>query len=150
MPSNAQTGAIAANPPTQPKIMLVDDRALSRSVAAIMLSQAGFMVEEASSGPDCLDALERTAFDVALIDIQMPGMDGFEVATKIRRLAAPIRDMTIIAISGNAESSTQAQALEAGFDGFVEKPFDAKSLIARISEILSIKEQAIKDQHFKP
>lgn len=146
MPSNIQTGTASESRTNPLKIILTDDRALSRSVAAVMLTQAGFLVEEACSGPDCLNALDRTDFDAALIDLQMPGMDGFEVATKIRTFAAPVRDMAIIAISGNAEPSMRSKAIESGFDGFVEKPFDAESLIAKIADALSTRRQAIKDQ----
>lgn len=132
--------AVTGTPPRSKKIILVDDRTLSRSVASIILRGAGFDVEEVSSGADCLSAIDRSTFDIALIDIQMPGMNGYELASEIRTLNSPAQDMALLAASGDGEERTASKALASGFDAFIAKPLDADRLVAKITDLLAARQ----------
>jgi CheY-like chemotaxis protein len=118
------------------RVLLAEDNPVNRTLAVRLLEREGFQVVVACDGREALTAFETSPFDVALVDIQMPGMDGFEVTAAIRRHEVqhgghlPIVAMTAHAMKGDAE-----QCLAAGMDGYVSKPISAARLFEEIETV---------------
>ncbi len=115
------------------RILLAEDNLINRRVASGILNKAGHTVVAAHDGAEALAWLDREAFDLVLMDVQMPVMDGFEATRRIRQIEAergghvPIAAMTAHAMKGDRE-----RCLEAGMDDYVSKPIDAAQLLGAI------------------
>ncbi len=109
-------------------ILLVEDDPSIREVTAIGLRQAGFTVVTANDGRDGLDRFLAGAFDLVLLDIMLPRMDGLEVAREIRRTST----VPIVMLTARADTIDVVVGLEAGADDYVRKPFEVPELVARV------------------
>jgi DNA-binding response OmpR family regulator len=119
-------------PAVRPAVLLVDDDPILRSVLARRLGRDGFDVRPVSSGVEALRALERAWPAILVIDLMMPGMDGFELCRRVKQIA----DLPIIVLSAVDESEAKVRALEYYAEDYVTKPFDPDELSARIHRIL--------------
>lgn len=115
------------------RLLVVDDNALNCRLAAIMLERAGHKVTIARSGAAALRLIAHRRFDLVLLDVEMPEMDGLEVTRRIRALGDPgRRGVTIVAVTANAMQEDRQRCLEAGMDGYLTKPIDGASLLAAV------------------
>jgi DNA-binding response OmpR family regulator len=114
------------------RILTVEDDERIRTAVRMALEEEGWDVEETASGEEALDAFSRRPADVVLIDIMLPGIDGFEVCRNIRRLG----DVPIVMVTARSDSHDVVAGLEAGADDYLRKPFDPKELSARIRALL--------------
>ena len=119
-------------PPVRPAILLVDDDLTLLSVLSRRVSRAGYDVRTAASGASALKQLEGSWPALLVIDLMMPGMDGFELARRVKQLA----DLPIIILSAVDASEAKVSALELYAEDYVTKPFDPDELVARIQRIL--------------
>jgi len=119
-------------PAMRPAILLVDDDPTLRSVLARRLGRDGFEVRPVSSGVEALRALERAWPALLVIDLMMPGMDGFELCRRVKQIA----DLPIIVLSAVDASEAKVRALEYYAEDYVTKPFDPDELSARIHRVL--------------
>jgi len=118
-------------------VLAVDDLEQNLRLLDAVLSPRGYNVLTALSGHDALEQLSRHEVDLVLLDIVMPGMDGYEVCRRIR--AVPQwRFLPVVMITASG-SQEKRQALEAGADDFVSKPFDQAELIARVASLARLK-----------
>ena len=117
------------------KILVADDNAESRELIREVLEPYCYHVVEACDGPEALAKIEQTTPDAVLLDIQMPGLDGFGVLERLRRnprfAALPVAALTAYAMQGDRE-----KAFAAGFDEYITKPINAGSLRAQIKRLL--------------
>jgi PAS domain S-box-containing protein len=117
------------------RVLLVEDVVVNQMLATRILEKAGHIVTVAGDGQQALTALEKGSFDVVLMDVQMPDMDGFEATRRVREREAqsgghvPIVAMTAFAMSGDRE-----KCIDAGMDGYLAKPIRSSELLAAISE----------------
>ena len=114
------------------RVLLVDDHDLNRRAAAILMIKKGLHVQEATSGRDAIRWLSLERFDLILMDIQMPGMDGYETTRRIRALPGEASRIPIIALTANALSSDRDRSLASGMNGYLTKPFRWKELSAAL------------------
>lgn len=114
------------------KILAVEDDELIRTAVRLALEDEGWEVEESASGEEALNAFTRAPADVVLIDIMLPGMDGFDVCRSIRRAS----DVPIVMVTARADTHDVVAGLEAGADDYLTKPFAPKELSARIRALL--------------
>lgn len=109
------------------RVLLVEDNDINRMIAEETLTDAGCRVESVPDGPSALAAIGRTGFDLALMDIQMPEMDGYEVAARIRDAGAAL---PIIALTARAMEDERRKCRDAGMNDHIGKPFDPEQLFA--------------------
>jgi two-component system KDP operon response regulator KdpE len=114
-------------------VLVVDDEPALRKTIGSSLAASGFAVEEAGNGSEAVGAVERRAFDIVLLDVNMPGISGVEACRKIRS-AAPRTGIIMVTVR-DAEDD-KIQALEAGADDYVTKPFRYRELLARLGAVL--------------
>ncbi|WP_088104755.1 response regulator transcription factor [Halalkalibacter urbisdiaboli] len=114
-----------------PKVLIADDDPNVCEIIRLFFSENNFEVIEASNGHEALSLFESTNPDIILLDIMMPGMDGYEVCREIRKKA----DIPIIMLSAKDEEFDRILGLEIGADDYVTKPFSPREIIARIKAI---------------
>ena len=114
------------------RILVVEDESAIAEPLAEALAQEGFLPTVVGSGGDALDAHHRERYDVVLLDLMLPDLDGREVAREIRSSS----DVPIIIVSARGEEVDRIVGLELGADDYVVKPFSAKELAARIRAVL--------------
>ncbi len=114
------------------RILTVEDDERIRTSVKLALEDEGWEVEEAESGEDALNAFTREPADVVLIDIMLPGIDGFDVCRAIRRVS----DVPIVMVTARIDTHDVVAGLEAGADDYLTKPFAPKELSARIRALL--------------
>jgi CheY-like chemotaxis protein len=114
------------------RILLAEDNAVNQKLAQRLLGQLGYRADVAGNGLEAIEALERQPYDVILMDVQMPEMDGFEASRQIcQRWRRPERP-TIIAITANAMQGDREACLEAGMDDYISKPIRVNELVAAL------------------
>ena len=117
------------------RILVVEDNVTNRMVARRILEQLGAAVETADDGLAGVAAVRQSAFDLILMDVQMPGIDGLEAARRIRALPGPAARTPIIALTANVMSHQRASYLAAGMDGVAAKPIAPAALIGEIMRL---------------
>ena len=128
------------NPFKNKKILLVEDNELNREIAVELLKEAGFILDTAEDGTIAVEKM-RTAksgqYDLILMDIQMPVMDGYEAVRQIRKLKNPeTANIPIIAMTANAFEEDRQKALEAGMNEHVAKPIDLARVLEVVKKVL--------------
>ena len=121
------------------RILLAEDNAVNQKFAIRTIEKAGHSVVVANNGREAIDAWEQDRFDVVLMDVQMPEMDGLEATSRIRELeqergVAP--RTPIIAMTANAMKGDKERCLQSGMDGYVSKPVKRQTLFAEIERVL--------------
>lgn len=121
------------------RVLVVDDNEINCVLISAILGQAKFDYETAHSGAEALMLLQKRGvgpFDVVLMDVQMPNMDGIETTCAIRALPTEVADVPIIAVTANAFKEQRTQCLKAGMQGFVVKPIEAELLVDEIRRVI--------------
>jgi putative two-component system response regulator len=118
-----------------PKILVVDDHPASRMTAVAILSVEGYEVLEADSGLSALEAVMHSQPDLILLDVMMPGMDGFEVCCQLKQ-DEQTRLIPVIFITALNDRQARIRGIEAGGDDFLSKPFDRLELAARVKSLV--------------
>jgi len=125
---------------TGKKILLAEDNEMNQMIAVEILKSAGFTIDIASNGTEAVEKMEATpagTYDVILMDIQMPVMDGYEAAKRIRAMEDQEKaEIPIIAVTANAFEEDRKIALEAGMNGHLAKPYDIDAIMQTLAELL--------------
>lgn len=118
------------------RILVADDNAVNRRVAERMLTKASYSVVGVEDGRQALAALERGSFDLVLMDVQMPEMDGLAATAAIRKSEEVSADhIPIVAMTAHAMKGDRERCLAAGMDDYVAKPIDARKLLKTVEEL---------------
>lgn len=118
------------------KVLIAEDSSVIQNIAKRVLEFQNYEIDSAKNGKEVLKKLEKTTYDVILMDINMPQMDGMECARQIRALAdAQKSQIPIIAITGNAQNYTLEDFKEAGINDYLPKPIDFDNLVTLIRQI---------------
>jgi two-component system cell cycle response regulator DivK len=123
--------------PTQRTVLLVEDNPHNRKIFSGMLTHAGFVVVEAEDGHQALAAMQKQLPDLILMDLSIPGVDGWEVT---RRLKADARTRTvpIIALTAHAMRGDEERARAAGCDHYLAKPISPKKVVEEVRKLLHL------------
>ena len=113
-------------------ILLVEDNPVNQRVAAAILTRAGHRVDAVANGIEAVNAVNAQPYDMVLMDIQMPEMDGIAATKAIRAFGGEKRNIPIIAITANAMAGDREECLAAGMNDYVAKPFKPVDLLAAI------------------
>jgi diguanylate cyclase (GGDEF)-like protein len=119
------------------RIMVVDDVVMNLRMAETILKKSGYRVLLSGSGAECLKLLEREAVDMILLDIEMPGMDGKEVARLIKA-NSQWEQIPIIFLTADSDPATEVECLQIGADDFITKPFAPKVMEQRVARVLEL------------
>jgi len=131
-----------------PHILIVDDNATNRVVAQALCEMFGCTSETADDGMEALDAIKERDFDLVLMDIKMPRMDGLQATQAIRKLKGPMRDVPIIALTANADPEDARRYIASGMAAVVEKPIKPERLRHAMNAALSapqVEDEAMAD-----
>ncbi len=127
-PAGEKTGDLSSI-----RVLLAEDLEVNREVAAEILSAAGVDVDEAHNGKEAVRAVREQAYDVVLMDVQMPVMDGYEATRQIRKLPG-LADLPVIAMTAHASASDRDRCLDAGMNDHVVKPIDSDALFKMLGK----------------
>ncbi|MBA2587278.1 MAG: response regulator [Alphaproteobacteria bacterium] len=117
------------------RILLAEDNKINQKFAVALLQRAGHAVEVAENGNQAVDAVRRQNFDVVLMDVQMPDLDGIGATREIRGLPYPKSDIPIIALTANAMIGDEREFLDAGMNDYVSKPIQTDILFVKLAQI---------------
>ncbi|MDA8415255.1 MAG: sigma-54 dependent transcriptional regulator [Desulfobacteraceae bacterium] len=125
---------------TQPgsRILCVDDEPLNLSLLEAMLTPRGYDVITAINGPEALEKIQTARIDICLLDVMMPGMDGFEVCRRIKSDDLH-RNIPVVMITSHADRDNRIRGITAGAEDFISKPLDSAEVLARIKMLLHVK-----------
>jgi two-component system, OmpR family, response regulator len=124
---NPQKGSAVLN-----KILVVDDDPHFRELVRVVLQSEGFSVHEAADGLDALSTLERVKADLAILDVMMPNMDGFELCRELRERF----NIPLLMLTAKGETSQKVKGFQLGTDDYLVKPFEPLELVARVKALL--------------
>ncbi|RJG22474.1 response regulator transcription factor [Paenibacillus thiaminolyticus] len=114
------------------QVLVVDDEWNMRNLLRIYLMKEGFEVREASSGYEALSMMKQHSFDLLILDVMMPGMDGWQVCKAVRETET----MPILMLTARSETKDKVHGLGLGADDYVTKPFEPEELLARVFSLL--------------
>jgi signal transduction histidine kinase/DNA-binding response OmpR family regulator/HPt (histidine-containing phosphotransfer) domain-containing protein len=117
------------------RVLLVEDNKINRTFALALLTKAGHRTDIAENGLKAVEAVARADYDVILMDIQMPEMDGIQATRRIREMAPPKCDIPIIALTAHALAGAREEYIAAGMDDYLSKPVNPMALLAKLSDI---------------
>lgn len=135
-----------AQPDTTLRLLVAEDHAVNQTVIRAILSQFDYNVDVVDNGVEAVRAVRNNNYDVVLMDIQMPDMDGVTATKVIRLLDAPQRNVPIVALTAHAMEGDREKYLAAGLNGYVTKPIDVRHLLSTI-EILTNSAPVVADGH---
>ena len=125
------------------RVLVIDDEPIVRNLARSILQTIGCICDDAEDAGQGLAALQKNAYDLVLLDLNLPDMDGYEVCRRLRE--HPVQaHLKIVVISGRGDQNQLAEALPLGADDYIAKPFGTRQLIARVQHVLQLK--AAQDQ----
>ena len=122
----------------KPVILVVDDLAQNNDLLEAYLVPQGYEIIKAVSGEEALEIVAKQQIDLILLDVMMPGMDGFEVTRRIRQ-DKKTRLMPIILVTALQETEDRIKGIKSGCDDYISKPFDKMELLARVQSLLKVK-----------
>lgn len=118
------------------RILLIEDNAQNRYLVRFLLEKRGHVIFEAETGPLGMQLAAQVRPDLILLDIQLPGMDGYEVARALK-CDSQLQSIPIVAVTSYAMVGDREKCLEAGAEGYIEKPINPESFAAEIERFLS-------------
>lgn len=133
------TAEISINGFSGKRLLLAEDNDLNAEIATELLEEFGFSVDRARDGAGCVDMLQKAEpgyYDLILMDLQMPNMNGYQAAERIRGLSGAQKDIPIIAMTANAFEEDKQRAFAAGMNGHISKPIDVTKLMEALAEFL--------------
>ena len=130
--------------PEEIRILVVEDNEYNREIIEEILKEEGYNVETAGNGKNAIKMVEDSQpgyYNIILMDVQMPVMDGYEATRYIRKLPKPIRDIPIVAMTANAFEEDRKNAFENGMNAHISKPIDLDKLFKTINRLTRKEEE---------
>ena len=134
---------LEAAPPLEARVLLAEDNETNTLLATTILRQLGFSVDAVRTGREAVEAAEKGAYDLILMDVHMPEMDGIEATRLIRQLPSPVSALPIIAMTADAMKSDMEACLAAGMNDFVSKPLKLEVFLAALERAVAATPTAV-------
>ncbi|HLI20852.1 MAG TPA: ATP-binding protein [Stellaceae bacterium] len=131
----ATSAAPAAGEHRALRLLIAEDNKVNQQVAHLIVQHAGHTADLVENGLQAVEAAAAGHYDVILMDLQMPELDGIEAAKRIRALPGPARNTPIMALTSHAMAGMREEVLAAGMDDYVSKPFDAPTILAKLQHL---------------
>ena len=125
------------------RLLLAEDNVVNQRVALAILKRLGYQADVANNGLEVLEALQRQTYDVVLMDVEMPEMDGLESTHLIHQQWPAEERPSIIALTANTMQGDRERYLAAGMDGYISKPIRVESLMEALSQVPSTSPRTI-------
>ena len=122
---------------TGPWVLIAEDNAINQEIAATILEDAGYRVDLANDGREAVEAVTRQPYDLVLMDVQMPMVDGLQATREIRAMPGAPGQIPIVALTANAMLGDREACLAAGMNDYVSKPFERTALLATLAQWIS-------------
>jgi CheY-like chemotaxis protein len=139
-PSPSPAARPAAHPaertPGPPRLLIAEDLAINRELLAALFRDSGYSFDVVADGAAAVEAVEAGDYDLVLMDVQMPGMDGLEASRAIRAMPPPRGDLPILALTAGSSEEERRDCREAGMNGHVGKPYDREILLRQVARTL--------------
>jgi DNA-binding response OmpR family regulator len=129
---------VTTDSPNQPRILIVDDDIAFRKMIATIIKPMGVEIGEAADGKQGIEMIEAAAWDVVILDLNMPVMDGFQTLEKIRQMY-PMEKLPVLLVSGQDDAEARLKALHMHANEFLGKPLDRAELVARLGIVLELR-----------
>jgi len=117
------------------RVLLAEDVKLNQMLTQKLLARSGYLIDIAENGLQAIDALKNADYDVILMDVQMPEMDGIEATKQIRLLPGEKKFVPIIALTAQADINTEDELRAAGMDDYISKPINFDILFSKLSAL---------------
>ena len=127
-------------------LLLAEDNRINQQLAVAILTAAGHEVDVVENGLQAVEAVSTKPYDLVLMDVQMPEMDGLAATARIRALPGPVRNIPIVALTAHAIAGMREEYLAAGMSGYVSKPIDRAQLFKTIAELASARPSEMQRQ----
>lgn len=122
--------------PSKARVLIVDDEANIRIALEFLLSNAGYAIESAASGEEALEKIKTYRPQTILLDVMMPGIDGYEVAHRIRK-TKELSNVSILFLTAKGEPADRMQGYATGAEFYLTKPFDNQELLDCVEELMA-------------
>ncbi|KAA0585543.1 response regulator (plasmid) [Azospirillum oryzae] len=122
--------------PGPPRLLIAEDLAINRELLAALFRDSGYAIDLVADGAAAVEAVEAGDYDLVLMDVQMPGMDGLEASRTIRAMPPPRGDLPILALTAGSSEEERRDCREAGMNGHVGKPYDREVLLRQVTRTL--------------
>lgn len=127
----------ASEQQVRPRVLVVDDVEFNRGLISAVLAAADFDVDVACDGAEVCKAASHTAYDLILMDIEMPGMNGFEAAARLRSSEGNVQTIPIVALTSTRRPDARELSVRSGMDAFLERPIKPGTLVSHVSRVLA-------------
>ena len=141
-PPTPDADAVEATAVRTPRVLLAEDNKINQMFALALLTKSGYRIDIVSNGIEAVEAVKHSEYDVILMDVQMPDMDGVQATREIRSLASPKCDVPIIALTAHALSGAKEEYVAAGMNDYVSKPIDPATLLVKLAQFTSKRDPA--------
>ncbi|MBK1842123.1 response regulator [Azospirillum sp. YIM B02556] len=128
--------ASAMRPSGPPRLLIAEDLSINRELLAALFRDSGYAIDLVADGAAAVQAVESRDYDLVLMDVQMPGMDGLEASRAIRALPPPRGSLPILALTAGSSDTERRQCRDAGMNGHIGKPYDRETLLRQVARIL--------------
>ncbi|MFS2014561.1 response regulator [Azospirillum sp. CT11-132] len=118
------------------RLLIAEDLAINRELLAALFRDSGYAIDLVADGAAAVEAVEAGDYDLVLMDVQMPGMDGLEASRAIRAMPPPRGDLPILALTAGSSQEERRECREAGMNGHVGKPYDREVLLRQVARML--------------
>jgi len=117
------------------RVLLAEDVKLNQMLTQKLLARSGYLIDIAENGIQAVDAMKNNDYDVILMDVQMPEMDGIEATKQIRQLPGTKKFVPIVALTAQADVNTEDELRAAGMDDYISKPINFDILFSKLSAL---------------
>ena len=129
------------------RLLMIEDDARLAAMVGEYLTQSGYAVTHTGDGEAGLEALRRDRFDLVVLDLMLPGIDGLEVCRRIRALPGPVARVPVLMLTAKGDPMDRIIGLELGADDYLPKPFEPRELLARIRAVLRRQQPGEAPEH---